>query len=1331
VSYTASDAVDSIFVPAGTTFSTIDQETANELAVQSAANVPNCQFENAAQEVSCAELFGGDFRDSVLFSWPTLQSPQTTKISDIGGHVILQKNGSVSPFSVSGYRALTYEEVAARGTAAVKRELVLKVSVPVGLTTGNTQAEADAKARAVALSYLSCFIPARRRSLKCTDEVVSEPAFTQAQSSSDNEVLSEIVTGYTTLASLLPTIKPDNVTIIEATTGPEIDTRVAVRLHLPEGAFVADSRQVADATAEAFTLASAATNLDCAWSNRRVTYACDDKSEFINASHHLDDSLFAGYGVDGQRYDGPFKIDFKRGQMIDIYQLGLVELMAVVDKSDPYFVSVERNEFDSPNSQDDADRIAAAHAMSLLDCVYCNPRIEPNCPPDDYTPDESLPLAPSDDGYSFDTTRGVPGIPYFNDETATPPRWRIIGDQGEVPQGPLESEAWICSTEPVDVARVAGDDGGTTLRSLDTSLECRYCNDFITAACCYDGTDPTINKRFGPEECAQLAVAFDNFTVGECAGNQISDPYAQVAIPGCSMFAESKEAANELALNIAWAQLSCMFANETYEATCESTCENLVNVPFSIQVGNNTYNGLHVGPVFVGVETATIEAGLFRSTCSKEQADLQASAMAEAQLVCLWTNNAQTANCPISDSYHETAITTVTIPAGTIVTDNCTPYANEIALKMAAMQLFCAYTNDPYTYDDCPPGYKLITEGFVAGGTIVALTKEGANSIADSIAKASKVCEQEFFGNDRQVDNQCPVGSPTGIGNCPGSGGAATYELVEAGIVEADTIIALTKARANAIAKGIAAASKICQQKFFGNNQQTYSQCPPGFKLATPGVVNSCTVIAQSQAQANAIASGIARASVVCELEIFCNDPQTYNQCPKGFKLITAGTVAGGEICATKKETANAIARGIARASVVCELEIFGNDPQTYSQCPPGFKLVTEGTVAGNTIFASTKAQANAIASGIARASIVCEFEIFCNDPQTYDKCPPGFKLVTAGTVAGGEICAPKKETANAIALGIARASVVCEFEIFGNDPQTYDQCPPGFKLVTAGTVAGNTIFAPKKETANAIALGIARASVVCELEIFCNDPQSNASCPAGMETKMVGTVAGGEICAPKKETANAIARGIAAGLKVCAPKVYTNKEVTIDKCPVPSRQELLVAGYVLGGVITAYDQSTADSIARSIAKANTICTQKIFKNGAQTGTANCEPPDTPKNTTVAGNTVSSFDSVAEANSIAKGIADALSFCKPGVYKNATAMAQKQCTEPEIAYNHTVRGGTITSYVSEADATSIAKGIADAVSFCKPFMLPQKPTTGTYVLGVVSGTIQWLPTEEC
>jgi hypothetical protein len=173
------------------------------------------------------------------------------------------------------------------------------------------------------------------------------------------------------------------------------------------------------------------------------------------------------------------------------------------------------------------------------------------------------------------------------------------------------------------------------------------------------------------------------------------------------------------------------------------------------------------------------------------------------------------------------------------------------------------------------------------------------------------------------------------------------------------------------------------------------------------------------------------------------------------------------------------------------------------------------------------------------------------------------------------------------------------------------------------------------------------------------------------------------------------------------------------------------VSGYAFAGIITAYDQSTADAIARGIAKANTICKQKIFKNGAQTGNANCEPPETPKNTTVAGNTVSSFDSVAEANSIAKGIADALSFCKPGVYKNVTAQSQLQCTEPEIAYNHMVRGGTITSYESVADATSIAQGIADAVSFCKPFMLPQKPTTGTYVLGVVSGTIQWLPTEEC
>jgi hypothetical protein len=229
----------------------------------------------------------------------------------------------------------------------------------------------------------------------------------------------------------------------------------------------------------------------------------------------------------------------------------------------------------------------------------------------------------------------------------------------------------------------------------------------------------------------------------------------------------------------------------------------------------------------------------------------------------------------------------------------------------------------------------------------------------------------------------------------------------------------------------------------------------------------------------------------------------------------------------------------------------------------------------------------------------------------------------------------------------------------------------------------------------------------------------------------MVGTAPAGTVVATTKAIANSIAKAIAAGTKVCAPKVYGNAMQENSECPDKTRQEVVTQGYVLGNVIQAYDQATADAIARSMAKANTICKQKIFKNGAQTGNANCKDPEKPKNTTVAANTVSSFDSVAEANSIAKGIADALSFCKPGVYKNVTAQAQKQCTEPEIAYNHMVLGGTITSYESVADATSIAKGIADALSFCKPFMLPQKPTTGTWVLGVASGTIQWLPTEEC
>ena len=1356
ISYAPPYAEGAVFVPAGVAFSNVDQATANSLAIQAADNVPVCQFENQALDVSCEELFGGDFSDSVLFEWPTLQSPKTTKISDIGGHVVLDKTGGVLP-RTKGYEALIYAEVAVKGTAATKRELVLKVSVPVGLATGNTQDEADAKARAIALSYLDCFIPSRRQAAKCTDLEVSEPAYTQAQSSSDNQVLSEIVTGYTTLAHLLPIIKPDNVTIINSPSGPIIDTRAAVRLHVPEGAFVADTRQSADTEAAAFALSNAATTLECNWANRRVIYACDDKAELIDATNHLDDPLFLSHGVDGKTYDGPFEIDLKRGQIVDIQYLGTTELMAIVDKSDPYFVTVERQEFESSTSQADADRIATAHAISLLNCVYCNPRIEPNCPPDDYNPFEPLPLSPGGNDYSFDATRGVPGIPYYYDESATPPRWRIIDEQGKVPQGPIETEAWVCSTDPVDVARVAGDDGGTALRTLDTSLECRFCNDQVNAACCSSSeTDDETYVRFGPEQCVQLANAFDNFTVGECAGNQISDPFVKVVIPACSMFAESKEAANDLALNVAMAQLNCLFANESYEAICEPACDNSAGGSFTVTVGGNTYTGTHAGPVFVGTETAEVPPGIYRSSCSQEQANAQAKELGDAQLVCLWTNNTQTAKCPTPEdgaTYHSTAVTTATIPEGTIVTDQCTPYANEIALRTAATQLFCAFTNETQIENDCPPGYKLISEGVVEADTIVALSMEAANAIANGIAKASRVCEQEFFGNEYRIDDTCPSGSSGGIVGCEnGSGGQIEYRLVEAGVVEPNTVFALTQAKANSIAESLATSSKICEQVFYANNPQYDDTCPPGYELKEKGEVDACVVVAPKQEIADAIAEGIAKSSKVCEQIFYDNDPQYDDQCPSGgssgdecsgsgggqieYRLVEAGVVEAGTIVALTKERANAVAKGIAKASKICEQVFYGNDPKSDETCPDGYRLVEAGEVDICAVVGPTKAIANKVAEGIAKASKVCEQIFYENTPQYDDKCPSGsgssgggdgecggggggggggieYRLVEAGFVEAGVILALTQERADAIAKGLAKASKVCEQVFYGNEYKEDRDCPAKHELIEPGVILPCTVLAPTKAIANKVAEGIAKAAKICALKFYENNYQEDKNCPLRYKLIEAGVVQTGEVLAITQEKADQIARGIAKAIKICELVFYDNYRQSASTCPPKFR--LVEAGVVEAGQISALDQDKADKIAKGIAEALKICELILYGNDRQ---EDCSCPGKPPESGDQCNGGSSgieyrcvqpgiveedeilAPTKEQANKIAIGIAKATKICEPIFHGNDPQIEDKCPKGFKLVEAGQVDACAVVA-PSKATANKIAQGIAKASKVCE------------------------------
>lgn len=100
---------------------------------------------------------------------------------------------------------------------------------------------------------------------------------------------------------------------------------------------------------------------------------------------------------------------------------------------------------------------------------------------------------------------------------------------------------------------------------------------------------------------------------------------------------------------------------------------------------------------------AVVPAGTIKSTVSQEDADVQAMALAESLLVCLWISDEITESCLGGDVPNDTEpvypglplrVGTVTVPEGTFVSFLGKSDANAQARAAALSQLVCFYVND-------------------------------------------------------------------------------------------------------------------------------------------------------------------------------------------------------------------------------------------------------------------------------------------------------------------------------------------------------------------------------------------------------------------------------------------------------------------------------------------------------------------------------------------------------------------------------------------------------------------------------------------------------------
>lgn len=323
-----------------------------------------------------------------------------------------------------------------------------------------------------------------------------------------------------------------------------------------------------DAEAQALLLGQAF--LDCFWGNREVTYACDDKdfsaTDPAQVANHFPEN-----------YPGYDEMSNKQGQVSYFTSLNtLVELMASPVRSAPYHVTVTANSVRSQESQDDADEQAAMLAQSQLGCIYCNPRVNPVCVPDEIDPETAdlpIPYESVQEDWSMDVTLGVPGVRYEPAGSGDP--WRPVDLFGESDAG-----AFMCSSDPGELAGVTDSVALIPYRQLTPASRnenCRYGNAPVYGACRPQALpgggsgDSTYVLPEGGIPAIPVSAYADYFSPRSTEGYILVSPD--------TIQAGSKDEANAIATSIALGQLNCFFESPNLTVLCGATTAGIALGP--------------------------------------------------------------------------------------------------------------------------------------------------------------------------------------------------------------------------------------------------------------------------------------------------------------------------------------------------------------------------------------------------------------------------------------------------------------------------------------------------------------------------------------------------------------------------------------------------------------------------------------------------------------------------------------------------------------------------------------------------------------------------------
>jgi len=296
-------------------------------------------------------------------------------------------------------------------------------------------------------------------------------------------------------------------------------------------------------------------------------------------------------------------------------------------------VTVPEGFIQSPLSTEDANAEASALASSLLECYWTNEEQCKSCPSVDViNPDDP-------DGPAITIQPQIPG---------------------PVCQAAGTVRSYVSQEDADDQAQLFA----------DTQLICTYCNPEIEPKCVPDSYAGGV-----PVDIADVDETWSETATRGVAANNFCSTNAQ------DVFNVANSIANTPA-NVGSAA-DCCYGNIEVTASC----------PFGVDSLKSS------APVTIPQDTIVIcdsdAAAAGWAGTTQEYATYLATELAEAALLCVWTNSEQQVACEPAecDLFAEGAVATYTVAAGTITSFTSQAEADELAETIGQANLVCIYAS--------------------------------------------------------------------------------------------------------------------------------------------------------------------------------------------------------------------------------------------------------------------------------------------------------------------------------------------------------------------------------------------------------------------------------------------------------------------------------------------------------------------------------------------------------------------------------------------------------------------------------------------------------------